>query len=158
MVFPVAYQFENMEMARTCTVYWASLAILWSGMKYVYSLLAPAASYLPLLAPGSSLPPLEHRTDTASLAKNICQSVEYIESQSPSNGAITIVFPLKVAIETMADSVAAGEGCEKELEWAKALMMRLASGAKLLNNIDMPMESHAFIPGPDVDQQKVAVV
>ena len=158
VVFPVAYQFENMEMARTCTVYWASLAILWSGMKYVYSLLKPVASYLPLLAPGSSLPPLEHRTDTASLAKNICQSVEYIQFQSPASGPMLVVFPLKVAIETMADSVAAGEGCEKELEWAKALIQRVASGAKLLSNLDRPVERHAFIPSPDTDHQKVAVV
>ena len=158
VVFPVAYQFEDIEMAKTCTVYWASLAILWSGMRYVYSLLTPVASYLPLLAPGSSLPPLKHRTDTSSLAKNICQSVEYIDGQSPSNGIMLAVFPLKVAIETMADSAAAGEGCEKELEWAKALMMKIARGAKLLNNLDIPMERHAYIPSPDVDQQKVATV
>ncbi|KAE9363245.1 hypothetical protein N431DRAFT_433394 [Stipitochalara longipes BDJ] len=158
VVFPVAYQFESLDMARTCTVYWASLAILWSGMKFVYSLLSPVASFLPLLAPGSSLPPLEHRSDTTYLAKNICQSIEYIETQSPASGPMLVVFPLKVAIETMADSVAAGDGCVKELEWAKALITRIGRGAKLLNNLDMPVERHVFIPSPDKDPQEVRVV
>ncbi|KAN0104246.1 hypothetical protein V8E51_009991, partial [Hyaloscypha variabilis] len=157
VVFPVAYQFESFEMARTCTLYWASLAILWSGMKYVYSLLSPVASFLPILAPGSSLPPLKHRTDTASLAKNICQSIEYMEIQSPSNGAMQAVFPLKVAIETLGDSAAAGEGCDKEFEWAKALIVLIGRRAKLLNNLGMPTEQHAFIPGPDNDRTQVVV-
>jgi hypothetical protein len=69
-----------------------------------------------------------------------------------------VVFPMKVAIETMADSVAAGEGCEKELEWAKALIQRIASGAKLLNNLDVPVERRAFVPGPDNEPQQVATV
>jgi hypothetical protein len=152
-VFPVAFQFEDLETARTCTVYWASLAILWSGMKYIYSLLSPVASFLSLLAPGASLPPLEHRTDTIPLAKNICQSVEYIISQSPesgASGAATIVFSLKVATETFGDGAAAGEKCERELEWVKNLIARIGKGLRLLNNIDGPVERHAFIPSPDM--------
>lgn len=154
-VFPVAFQFEDPETARTCMVYWASLAILWSGMKYIYSLLSPVASFLPLIAPGASLPPLEHRTDTIPLAKNICQSVEYIISQSPeagASGATSIVFPLKVATETFGDGAAAGEKCERELEWAKNLIARIGKGLRLLNNVDGPLERHTFIPSPDMGE------
>jgi hypothetical protein len=154
-VFPVAFQFEDLEMARTCAVYWASLAILWSGMKYIYSILSPVASFLPLMAPGASLPPLEHRTDIIPLAKNICQSVEYMISQIPesgTSGATPIVFPLKVATEIFGDGAAAGEKCERELEWAKNLMVSMGKGLRLLNNIDGPVERHTFIPSPDVDE------
>ncbi len=155
-VFTVAFQFEDPETARTCMVYWASLAILWSGMKYIYSILSPVASFLPLIAPGAFLPPLEHRTDTIPLAKNICQSVEYIISQSPgagASGAMPVVFPLKVATETFGDGAAAGEKCERELEWAKNLITRIGKGLRLLNNVNGPLERHAFIPSPDIGQE-----
>jgi hypothetical protein len=148
-VFPVAFQFDNVELARTCTTYWATLTILYSGLKYVYSLLSPVVAFLPLIAPGSSLPPLEHRSDTTSLAKNICQSIEYISGGSPEGAAMLVVFPLKVAIETLADAAASGEGCERELEWAKSVMGRIGMGARIVNNLNMPVEQHAFVPTPD---------
>jgi hypothetical protein len=148
VVFPVAYQFEDLDIARTCTVYWATLAILWSGMKYIYSLLSPVAAFLPLIAPEASLPPLEHRSDTISLAKNICQSIEYITSQTPDGGSLVFVFPLKVAIETFADGTVVDESCARELEWAKSLIGRIARGVRLLSNLDGPVERHAYIPSP----------
>jgi hypothetical protein len=148
-VFPVAFQFDNIEIARTCSTYWATLTILYSGLKYVYSLLSPVVSFLPLIAPGSSLPPLEHRSDTTSLAKNICQSIEYISGGSPEGAAMFVVFPLKVAIETLADTAASGQGCERELEWAKSVMERIGTGVRIVNNLDIPVERHAFVPTPD---------
>lgn len=39
-VFPVAFHFSNPRMANICMLYWASLIILWSGLSYVYKLLA----------------------------------------------------------------------------------------------------------------------
>ena len=90
MVFPVAFQFLNINIAHVCLLYWVSNAILWSGMAFMYNLIAgfPAQAVLktpPEIDPrGSetgtsptsinlnSLPLLEHRGDVASLAKNIC--------------------------------------------------------------------------------------
>jgi hypothetical protein len=147
-------------MARICTMYWATLAILWSGMKYIYSLLSPVAAFLPLIAPGASLPPLEHRSDTISLAKNICQSIEYISSQASDGGTLVSVFPLKVAIETFADGTNVDESCARELEWAKSLIGRIARGVRLLNCLDEPVESHAYLPSPgkELNEKKAASV
>jgi hypothetical protein len=155
-VFPVAFQFESMGAARTCTVYWATLAMHWSGMRFIYSLLGSLAP-LPCLptpdtlfpSPITGLPPLGHRADPTTVAKNICQSVEYMVQQSPEVGAMIAVFPLKVAIETLSD--AKDIGCERELEWAKGVLERISgSGVRILECLKgEEVEKHSFIPGPD---------
>jgi hypothetical protein len=91
------------------------------------------------------LPPLEHRTDVSSLAKNICQSVEYtFEDGLNGIGPTICVFPMKVAIETLHDA----PDCARELEWAEAAMDRICgSGLRLIKNIGMPLTDHAFLPG-----------
>jgi hypothetical protein len=152
VIFPVAYQFQDPEMARTVAVYWASLTILYSGMKFIYNLLAPIIPFLPFLAPGSSLPALEHRTDTVTLAKNICQSIEFIVSNNSGSLAMLVVFPLKTAIEALADPA---DGCERELEWAKGVMTRIAMGVKILDNLGVATEKHAYIPTPDTGMASV---
>lgn len=153
-LFPVAFQFGSLETARTCMVYWATQAILWSGLRFVYSLLGSFAP-LPCLptpespfpAPFPGLPSLDHRSDPTSAAKNICQSVEYCIQQSPGSGAILTVFPLKVAIETFGD--ARDCGCDRDFEWAKGVIERIGgSGVTILAHLDRPVEEHAFIPSP----------
>jgi len=95
-VFPVSFQFSDLSTAHICMLYWATLSILWSGMGFLYQVLADSklqhVSSQDSVTPNenpfnenrhhpsfstSQLPPLEHRTDVATLAKNICQSLEF---------------------------------------------------------------------------------
>ena len=164
-VFPVAFQFLNMRHAYTCVLYWASTAILWAGMGYMYKVIAndfQAQQAVPQpqeeatssksegnTQPGfgvAQLPPLEHRADISSAAKNICQSVEYLilnEDQSP--WASRAVFPLKVCIEAFHDT----PGCEREEKWSIAAMEKLlGAGVRILGHIpDDQLAAHAFLPG-----------
>lgn len=39
-VFPVAFHFLNPRTAHICMLYWATLIILWSGLSYMYKILA----------------------------------------------------------------------------------------------------------------------
>ena len=160
-VFPVCFQFLDMRTAHTCMVYWASLAILWSGMGYTYRIIAGIAAENGLKNDATALgdtlntdashsditqlPPLGHRTDIATLARNICQSIEYcLADEHRGWGARAAVFPLKVAIETLHDT----PGCERELRWAQAAMARVNhSGIRIMNNLPLSLTDHTFLPG-----------
>jgi hypothetical protein len=160
-VFPVAFQFLNMQNAHMCQLYWASTAILWSGMVYVYRVIAgfqaalqppeegapskSEASALPELSV-DQLPPLEHRADISSVAKNICQSVEYsILNEDMTPWTTRAVFPLKVAIEAFHDS----PGCEREEKWGIAAVEKiLGGGVRILGHLGYDeLTGHAFLPG-----------
>jgi hypothetical protein len=161
-VFPVAFQFLNIKMAQICMLYWASSAILWSGMVFMYKLIAGFQAQAALLQPPedadspdnengtppifsiSQLPPLEHRVDIAPLAKNICQSVEYVQHEDQGLWKTRAVVPLKVAIETFHDA----PGCERELEWGLAAMESITGGGvRILGHLGTKLTDHAFLPG-----------
>lgn len=163
-VFPVAYQFVNMTNAYICMLYWTSNAILWSGMSYIYKVIAGVlAMQAALQSPEEGttnrsessttprfsvdmLPPLEHRADISTMAKNIAQSVEFALLNDNLNPWTTrAVFPLKVSIESFHDSL----GCEREEKWALAAMGKiLGSGVRILGHIeDDKWAEHAFLPG-----------
>ncbi|KAG0649459.1 hypothetical protein D0Z07_4106 [Hyphodiscus hymeniophilus] len=154
-VFPVAFQYLDMRMAHICLLYWATNCILWSGMAYTYQLLFGIAATASLKSGASSvggkpqfditdLPPLEHRKDVASQAKNICQSVEYcLLDEHRGLGARAAVFPLKVAIETLHDA-----HCDRELLWAQAAMSAVnQTGVQLMKHLPVSLTDHAFLPG-----------
>jgi len=146
-------------------VFWATSCILWSGLGFIYKVLAdfqvqselqsdsspssdassPSPPPPPMGFHHSMLPPLEHRTDVASLAKNICQSIEYcFKDGSTCIGPTICVFPMKVAIETLHDA----PDCARELDWATAAVDKITgSGMRMLKHLGMPMTDHAFLPG-----------
>lgn len=162
-VFPVAFHFTNRRTAHTCMLYWAACSILWSGMRYLYGVLAAIHSLQavqnlegsnshdssgldsPIGFDISQLPPLEHREDTVPLARNICQSTEYmVEDSAGPVGPAYAVFALKVAIETFNDS----PGCDRELKWAMAVMDKIAgAGVRIMSHIPEPITHHTFLPG-----------
>lgn len=153
-VFPVAFQYLDLRTAHICLMYWACMAILWSGMGLMYQLLEGVAAANAISTneetPGraldiTQLPPLEHRKDVASLARNICQSVEFfMKDEHLGLGARAAVFPLKVAIEILHDS----PGCERELLWAEAAMARINdTGIRIMKHLPVPMTAHAIVPG-----------
>jgi hypothetical protein len=160
-VFPVCYRFPNMRKAHICMVFWATSCILWSGLGFIYKVLSDfqlqsepqsdssPSSDTPSPSPPmgfhlSMLPPLEHRTDVASLAKNICQSIEYCFKDGPTGIGPTIcVFPMKVAIETLHDA----PDCVRESEWANAVIDKVSGRVRILKNLGMPITDHAYLPG-----------
>lgn len=159
-VFPVAFRFPDMETAHICLLYWATLSILWSGMGFLYNVLAGFQLHLESQkstpstgeAEGSStpgfstadLPPLEHRADVAALAKNICQSVEFCTQAGIGAFPATIVFPLKVAIETLHSS----PDCGRELAWAEAAWGKIhGTGIRLLSHLGDHLTSRSYLPG-----------
>jgi hypothetical protein len=148
-IFPVSFHFNDIDTCMNCLRYWATLAILWSGMKFSYTLLSSlnASSSTEISEISSQIPPLEHRADVAAMAKNICQSVEYLITKNPETGPRQAMFPLKVAVETLGDM--RESGCEREFEWAKGVIRKIAGrGARIMRHLDRPVEQHVFVPSP----------
>jgi len=148
-IFPVSFNFKDIDTCLNCMKYWATLAILWSGMKLSYTLLSSLKTSLPTAVSeiSSQIPPLEHRADVAAMAKNICQSVEYLITKNPQTGPRQAMFPLKVAVEALGDM--REDGCEREFEWAKGVIGRIAGrGARVMRHLGRPVEQHAFVPSP----------
>lgn len=155
--FPVAFRFQNLKFAHICMQYWATLSILWSGMGLLYHILAtfdgvidPNASNREGCDPSPSfkvaqLPPLEHRTDVTSLAKKICQSLEFcMQDGLGGMGPTSAIFPLKAAIETLHSS----PGCDRELAWAEAAMQKInGTGVRILNHLGAPLTDRGILPG-----------
>jgi hypothetical protein len=87
-------------------LFWATLAILWSGMAYTYKALLgfQAANLIRTnTLPDKTIaqlniaqpPALGHRTDVVTLAPNICQSIEFcLGDEFRGFGARAAVFPL----------------------------------------------------------------
>jgi len=140
VVFPVSFHFQNLKMSHLCMLYWASTAILWSGMGYSYKMLETFGVNPSIF----QLPPLGHRADVTPLARNICQSLEYcMKDEHRGLGKTTAAMPLKVAIEILHDA-----GCERELAWAVDAMLKIGgTAARLMCHLGVPMTDHAYLPG-----------
>jgi len=137
-VFNMAFYFADLHTAHLLMMYWAASAILWSGFSLTYTILSAYKL-------DAHLPQLGHRADRASLAKNICQTVEYcMQEEHELRGKTSTVFPLKVAIETLNES----PGCEDELAWAVDIMNKISGeGVRLLKFTGVPLSDHAYLAG-----------
>lgn len=158
-IFPMAYQFPNPRTAQTCMLFWTMSSILWSGMVFIYKIFALQAAMASATpggseggsTPGSStdflsrFPLLEHRTDVVTLAKNVCQSLEYhLRADLGGIGPMATIFPLKVAIEALNDN----PDCGRELSWARAAMKRISSNdLRLMKHLNSDIADHAYLPG-----------
>lgn len=131
-VFPVAYQFPDLKMASTLMMYWAITVMLWSGMCGLYQFIATIevdaldayclgypnclrepdsachCADLIMTSAGSlrfdlsRLPPLGHRTDFLSPARNVCQAVEYcLKNSVLMGGAFVVSAPLNIVFDTV---------------------------------------------------------
>ena len=82
----------------------------------------------------NQLPPLEARIDVLSMARNICQSVEYcMQEEMKAMGPAATVIPLLAAIDVLASI----SHCSRELSWAKAAFARVnGRGFRLMNHLD----------------------
>ncbi|KAJ9365595.1 transcriptional regulator family: Fungal Specific TF [Paecilomyces variotii] len=71
------------------------------------------------------LPPLDHRRDFASMARNVCQSVEYcMQEEMLGLGPIILPAPLGIVIDTMKGY----ESFAREVRWARKVMRRISEG------------------------------
>ncbi|KAG9234937.1 hypothetical protein BJ875DRAFT_287963 [Amylocarpus encephaloides] len=168
-VFPIRFQFPDLQTAHTCMLYWATVSIVWAGMKFVHRVLpwleirqtenrdhAPFLIFEYLMTLPSDFrskppstqhcyPSLNNRYDVTAPARNICQSMDFCMQKSMAGvGYTALFFPLKVAIETFSDA----PGCERELAWAEEMMERIAKGGlRILDHLGTPMVKHYFMPG-----------
>ena len=122
-VFPVAFHFIDLRTANTLMYYWSTLLMLWSGLCRLYQHISnldsqgfsiynmhvsgseddrsPSESTLPRPT-ADRLPLLVHRTDFASVAWNICQSVEYCMQEDMLDfGPQSVAVPLQIVVETL---------------------------------------------------------
>jgi hypothetical protein len=106
-VFPVAFKYSGIRLAHPVIFYWATSAILWSGLSYAYKLLLSiqVTNTMTGTPPNKNsaqldiaqLPPLGHRTDITLLARNICQSINFcLADDFGGVGSRAAVFPLEV--------------------------------------------------------------
>jgi hypothetical protein len=97
-VSPVVFRFLNLQIALTCMIYWTALIILWKTMEDAYQRIESIGKDRTQLDADTfktRLPPLGNRTDLVSLAKYICQSIEFcIHDDMRSSGAGVTVIPL----------------------------------------------------------------
>ena len=122
-VFPVVFHFADLRTANTVMYYWSTLLMLWSGLCQLYGhisnlssrgvnvgrLYSTESENDPVLCENdlhqsatSRIPPLGHRTDFASIAWNICQSVEYcMQDKMLGIGPQSVTVPLQIVVETM---------------------------------------------------------
>ena len=152
-VFPVAFHFPDLRTANTLMYYWSTLLMMWSGLCQLHQHLANLESHgidletlnamdsqlltnhQPLDQPTAelgeaqseskpySIPPLAHRVDFASIAWNICQSVEYcMQDEMRDFGPQCAAVPLQIVVDTMKQILAHS----RQLQWAESWVKKIA--------------------------------
>ena len=141
-IFPVAFHFSDLNTANMLMLYWTTLTMLWSGLSKLYELLSSLAQ-IEMDSGGiydsspsyhiSLLRPLDHRVRYISMARNVCQSVEYcIQDQMLGFGSSTVVAPLTILTETLRDD----PNFASEMLWIKETFKTIdAQGIKILSHI-----------------------
>lgn len=150
-VFPVAYHFPNLAVARSLMLYWSCRLLVWTGFFFLYSGIADLefetadarcsnfpdcamfdddmchCRYLVAKSAGwyqfdrSLLKPLDNRTDLKLLTYNVCQSVEYCLNSGVLFGSWSVSTPLSFVYETTKNF----PGYERERAWMEATLRKL---------------------------------
>lgn len=99
----------------------------------IYGRILKSEHRIPVKQEGSTTPPLpyvarlrplEHRKDLLTLAKNICQTVEFcIQDDKGLQGPGTLLVTLLLATLTFRFS----PGCQHELKWARAALAEVSN-------------------------------
>lgn len=107
--------FHDLDLARILTLYWSTLAMIWSGLNDLW------AATQALLA-NNLLGPQIHRSlaleprDWLDPIRKVCQSVNYCKTEEPTGqGHMMIAAPLDMVLGVMRNR----SGCEFEYEEAK---------------------------------------
>lgn len=145
-LFAVAFYFLNLRMAGTLMLYWATQTMLWSGMGYLYIAIQMEVEAIKTALGDSKvggfshehlaammyelennpdltqLPPLGHREDILSPARNVCQSVEYcMQEEMLGLGPAAVAAPLGIAFDTLKPH----PQYQREVSWMKDALNRL---------------------------------
>jgi hypothetical protein len=137
-LFPVCFHFLNLRMANTLMFYWATVLMLWNGFFQLYGIISSiqldkrtmsgleddgsCEDEVSTQYDMSQLPPLGHRTDFGSVARNICQSVEYcMQDEMLGAGPPSVIAPLNIVIDTLQSH----PQYHREVLWAKAAIDRV---------------------------------
>ena len=110
-----AIQFHDADLARILTLYWSTLAMIWSGLNDLWGaaetllstgLLGPEIHRSLALEPRDWLEPI----------RKVCQSVDYCTSEAlEGTGNMAIAVPLDMVLGVMKKR----SGCESEYKEAK---------------------------------------
>ncbi len=119
-------------------------------MKDAYQRLETIGNDMTELDPATftiRLPPLGHRTDLVSVAKYICQSIEFcVHDAMRSSGAGVTVIPLYIATLTLRGS----SESSRELLWARAVMKKVENkGFRIMKHFDNEGRTWALERSPD---------
>lgn len=128
-VFPIAFHFPNLRVAHTCMLYWTASMLIWTMLSSSYRVLDA------MQFDRSRLPVLEDKFDAVSLARNICQSLEYcFQDEMNGLGPTIAMIPLHVVIKILKDYPT----CSRELSWSKAVAQNVAKkGIRISKYIPM---------------------
>ncbi|KAH8705237.1 hypothetical protein BGW36DRAFT_285686 [Talaromyces proteolyticus] len=160
-VFPVAYDFPYLKVARSLMMYWSCRFLVWAGFFYLYhgvmeididAMDAHCSNYpdcalfddgmchcrhLVVQQSGhyrydkSHLKPLEFRLDLKSLVYNVCQSVEYCMKSSVP---IFGVWSVTTPLSLVYETVKHIPGFKREVAWMEAALRKLqASGVRIID-------------------------
>jgi hypothetical protein len=159
-VFPVAYNFPNMTVARSLMLYWACRLLVWAGFLFLYrgileleieaadarcsnypdcAMFDDGMCYCRHLVEKpagcykfdpSLLKPLDYRTDLRLLIYNVCQSVEYCLK---SGLTMFSSWSAGTPLSFVYETTKAFPGFERELAWMEATLRKLQhSGLRII--------------------------
>lgn len=160
-VFPVAYRFCSMAVARSLMMYWAVSLLTWNGLSLLYMGIASLefdarnahcsnfpdceafqdnmchCRYLRHQPSGSysydisHFPSLGHRTNFKSLIDDVCQSIEYCLE---SEIAVWGTWSAGTPLTLVYETVKHYPGLEREVHWMEAALRKLQGrGLRILN-------------------------
>jgi hypothetical protein len=126
----LSYEFPTVRIGTTMMLYWAALTILWSGACHIYETLEHLTTLSPtadgeleghFAADGHShafqIPLSTRFTAFPSLARNICQSVEFCLRDEMSISSM--IAPLNMIIAPLSS----WPGLDKEIAWARNMLL-----------------------------------
>ncbi len=131
-IFPVAFHFSDLRMAKTMMYYWATQHVLWSGMSQLSLLLSTLQQRPEGVANMSRAKSRYHFDDFITPAQNVCQSIEYcLEDGMLSLGTNLAIAPLIIVAITLQPYAE----YEKEKKWINFKLSQLReTGPRILEH------------------------
>ncbi|OJJ50107.1 hypothetical protein ASPZODRAFT_149516 [Penicilliopsis zonata CBS 506.65] len=131
-LFPVAFNFPDLRIASTLMIFWATRLMLWSGLCNLYQLINavdPSMIYKTATGDekltdnsGPCLTQLGYSSNYLSLARNVCQSVEYcLQEEMRVWGLFTVSTGLGIVLGTVQND----PQCRREVHWIQAMLGKI---------------------------------
>jgi hypothetical protein len=124
IIFPLAFNFHDLDSANTLLMIWSTQTILWHGMTRLNELMQHLRSSTPAGNEAGTLilRDLGHQRDYVPPALNIFQSVEYCTREEFLDlGPKSIAAPLRIAI----DILKLYPPYEREVSWGRSMLHKV---------------------------------